>query len=106
MPTNVKQLAYAPLSDVAAAIAKQELSPVELTQATLDRISALDGQLHSYYAVFADQALAAAKAAEGEIRSGSYRGPLHGVPFAVKDIYESGPTTGGNSRFSSTVRLA
>lgn len=96
MPTNVTQLAYAPLSDVATAIARKELSPVELTQATLDRIAALDGRIHSYYTVFADAALAAAKAAEAEIASGSYRGPLHGIPLAVKDIYESGPTTGGS----------
>jgi aspartyl-tRNA(Asn)/glutamyl-tRNA(Gln) amidotransferase subunit A len=96
MPTKMEQLAYMQLSEVATAIAKQELSPVEVTQATLDRISALDGKLHTYYTLFADQALAAAKAAEGEIRSGSYRGPLHGIPLAVKDIYESGPTTGGS----------
>jgi Asp-tRNA(Asn)/Glu-tRNA(Gln) amidotransferase A subunit family amidase len=96
MPSKSEQLAYLSLTDVATAIAKKELSPVEVTQATLDRISALDGKLHAYYTVFADAALAAAKAAEGEINSGSYRGPMHGIPVAIKDIYESGPTTGGS----------
>jgi aspartyl-tRNA(Asn)/glutamyl-tRNA(Gln) amidotransferase subunit A len=96
MTSTSAQLAYMPLSDVAALIAKRELSPVELTQATLDRISALDAKLHSYYTVFTTEALAAAREAEAEIRSGNYRGPLHGIPIAVKDIYESGPTTGGS----------
>ena len=96
MPSKSEQLAYLSLADVATAIAKKELSPVEVTQATLNRISALDGKLHSYYTVFADSALAAAKAAEGEINSGGYRGPMHGIPVAIKDIYECGPTTGGS----------
>jgi aspartyl-tRNA(Asn)/glutamyl-tRNA(Gln) amidotransferase subunit A len=90
------ELTYLPLSDVAPLLEKQDLSPVELTHAMLDRITALDPQLHSYYAVFATEALAAARAAEAEIRSGNYRGPFHGIPFAVKDIYESGPTTAGS----------
>lgn len=96
MASKAEQFAYMSLSDVATLIAKKELSPVEVTQAILDRISALDGKLHAYYTVFAETALAAATAAEVEIRSGSYRGPLHGVPLAVKDIYASGPTTGGS----------
>jgi aspartyl-tRNA(Asn)/glutamyl-tRNA(Gln) amidotransferase subunit A len=96
MPSTSEQLAYLSLADVATAIAKKEVSPVEVTQAMLDRIAALDGKLHSYYHVFADAALAAAKAAEAEITSGSYRGPMHGIPIAIKDIYENGPTTGGS----------
>src|SRR5215831_555497 len=96
MTSTSASLAYLPLSEVAALIAKRDLSPVELTQGTLDRISALDSRLHSYYTVFASEALVAAKAAEAEIRGGHYRGPLHGVPVAVKDIYEAGPTTGGS----------
>jgi aspartyl-tRNA(Asn)/glutamyl-tRNA(Gln) amidotransferase subunit A len=90
------ELAYLSLSEVAGLLEKRELSPVELTQAMLDRIAALDPQLHAYYTVFADEALAAAKDAEAQIRHGQYRGSFHGIPFAVKDIYESGPTTGGS----------
>ncbi len=96
MASISSRVAYMPLSEVASLVAKKELSPVELTQATLDRISALDSQLHAYYTVFATEALAAAREAEAEIRGGHYRGPLHGMPIAVKDIYESGPTTGGS----------
>ncbi|MBI3799937.1 MAG: amidase [Deltaproteobacteria bacterium] len=90
------QWAYLSLSEAAHLIAKRELSPVELTQAMLERISTLDPKLHSYYTVFSAEALAAAREAEAQIRGGNYRGPLHGIPLAVKDIYESGPTTCGS----------
>jgi aspartyl-tRNA(Asn)/glutamyl-tRNA(Gln) amidotransferase subunit A len=96
MASTHAQLAYLSLSEVADLIVQRELSPVELTQATLERISELDAQLHAYYTVFATEALAAAREAEEQIRHGSTRGPLHGIPFAVKDIYEAGPTTGGS----------
>jgi aspartyl-tRNA(Asn)/glutamyl-tRNA(Gln) amidotransferase subunit A len=84
------------ISEIADLIEKKELSPVELAQSTLDRISELDPKIHAYYTVFAEEVLAAAREAEAQIRGGFYRGPLHGVPIAVKDIYESGPTTGGS----------
>ena len=90
------QLAYLSLAEAANLIAKRELSPVELTQAMLDRVATLDPKLHSYYTVFSAEALAAAREAEAQIRGGNYRGPLHGMPLAVKDIYESGPTTCGS----------
>src|SRR5262245_46093663 len=90
------QLAYLSLSEAATFIARLELATVELTYAMLDRISALDPKLHSYYTVFSKEALAAAREAETQIRGGNYRGPLHGIPLAVKDIYESGPTTCGS----------
>ena len=96
MTSTSSQLAYLSLSQAATLIAKRELSPVELTQAMLDRISALDPKLHSYYTVFSAEALAAAREAETQIRGGNYRGPLHGIPLAVKDIYESGPTPCGS----------
>jgi aspartyl-tRNA(Asn)/glutamyl-tRNA(Gln) amidotransferase subunit A len=96
MASTGSQLAYLSLAEAATLIAKRELSPIELTQAMLDRISALDPKLHSYYTVFSKEALAAAREAETQIRGGNYRGPLHGIPLAVKDIYESGPTTCGS----------
>ena len=96
MAHSQAQLAYLSLAEVSTLIAKRELSPVEITQAMLDRISTLDSRLHSYYTVFSAEALNAAREAEAQIKSGNYRGPLHGVPIAVKDIYESGPTTCGS----------
>ena len=79
-------LAYYSLLEVASLIQKRELSPVELTRHMLDRIDAVDGQLHSYRTVLADRALEQARMAGEEIAAGDYRGPLHGVPIAVKDL--------------------
>lgn len=96
---NLGTLHYLSLSEVARLIEAREISPVELTQTMLDRIQTLDTRLHSYATVMADQALAAAKAAEREIQSGNYRGPLHGIPIAVKDLcYTKGVRTMGGSR--------
>src|SRR5438477_9165920 len=75
---------------------RHELSPVEVTRALLDRIAAHDGNLHSFIRVTPQVALAAATAAERELMAGRRRGPLHGIPYALKDIVETAgiPTTG------------
>ena len=84
------------IAETAALIGKRELSPVELTESRLSRIERLDGKLHSFIRVLREPALAAARAAEAEIMAGNYRGPLHGIPIGLKDIYETEgvPTTG------------
>ncbi|MXY99622.1 amidase [Candidatus Poribacteria bacterium] len=74
------------ITEISEEIASKQLSPVEVTAAMLARIEALDGQLKSYATVTADTAVAAAQKAEREISTGTYRGPLHGVPIAVKDL--------------------
>ena len=66
-----------------------ELSPVELLRACLERIEATDGRLHSFVTLTADAAMAQARTAEAEMRRGEYRGPLHGIPFALKDLYDT-----------------
>ena len=78
---------YAGIMDVAKLIEAGELSPVDLTDMMLGRIESLDGRLRSYATVIGDQARAAARIAEQEIEAGNYRGPLHGIPIAVKDLY-------------------
>ncbi len=89
-------LHYASLTDVARLIESGEISPVELTQMMLERIETLDGRLHSYATLMGAHALAAAVRAEREIQAGYYRGPLHGVPVAVKDLcYTKGVRTMG-----------
>ena len=89
-------LHYMSLRDVARLIAARELSSVDLTQMMLDRIAAVDGRLRSYATVMGEQAMAAASAADAEIAAGTYRGPLHGVPVAVKDLcYTQGVRTMG-----------
>lgn len=80
-------LHYLELTELAARIKAREVSPVEVTRAQLDRIAALNGALGSYALVIADVAMAQAEAAESEIASGQYRGQLHGVPIAVKDLF-------------------
>ena len=84
------------IAEAGALIGKRELSPVELTESRLTRIERLDGKLHSFIRVLREPALAAARAAEAEIMAGNRRGPLHGIPIGLKDIYETKgvPTTG------------
>ena len=79
-------LHFKTITEIAKAIASKQLSPVEITTAMLGRIAQLDGQLMSYATVMAEHAMAAAQKAEREINAGTYRGPLHGVPIAVKDL--------------------
>jgi amidase len=92
-------LHYKTISELAPLIQARQLSPVELTQAFLDRITQLDKHLKSYATVMADHALQAARVAEQEIAAGQYRGLLHGVPIAVKDLcYTQGVRTMGGTR--------
>ena len=81
------------------------LSPVELTRAYLKRIEQINPQLNAFRLVTADLALAQAKAAEAAIQRGEYRGPLHGIPVAVKDLFDiSGlPTTAGAKCFAGRI---
>ncbi|MEQ8348859.1 MAG: amidase [Sneathiellaceae bacterium] len=81
-----QDLAMAGLVETGKRIAKKELSPVEVTRAMLERVEAFQPKLHAYATVMADQAMADAKRAEAELASGKSRGPLHGVPVAVKDL--------------------
>jgi aspartyl-tRNA(Asn)/glutamyl-tRNA(Gln) amidotransferase subunit A len=86
------------IAEAASLFAAKKLSPVELTRAYLDRIERLNGTLHAYVRVLHDEAMAAARAAEAEIVAGKHRGPLHGVPIGLKDIYDTAgvPTEGGS----------
>jgi amidase len=91
------ELHYLELLDVANLIQSRKLSSVEVTRAQLDRIEALDLGLKSFATLMADQALAAASTADEEIAGGRIRGPLHGVPIAVKDLCwtNDAPTAAG-----------
>ncbi len=73
------------IAKIAPRIKKKEVSPVELTKLYLERIKRLNPALNAYLTVTEDQALGDAKRAEREIKRGKYRGPLHGVPFSIKD---------------------
>ena len=81
-------LAYLSILEGSRLLRARKLSPVEWTRALLDRIAAIDADYNAFLAVTADQALAQAKAAEAEIAKGQWRGPMHGVPYAAKDIFD------------------
>src|SRR5246127_434274 len=85
------------VADASRAIAEGALSPVALTEAYLDRIDALDGELHSYVLVLHEKARAAAR----ELTAGRSRGALHGIPIGLKDIYKTRGicTTAGSPRY-------
>lgn len=86
--SEADDLAFLDIAGLAGRIGRRDISPVEVTAACLDRIDRLDGVLNAYIAVHPEQALDAARAAETEIAAGNYRGPLHGVPLAIKDLYQ------------------
>lgn len=85
MASENKALHHLTLHEAHKLIQNRTLSPVELTRAILSRIDAVDGQLHAYTHLMAESALAEARIAEAEILKGNYRGPMHGIPVAVKD---------------------
>jgi aspartyl-tRNA(Asn)/glutamyl-tRNA(Gln) amidotransferase subunit A len=76
------------LAEASAGIAAGTLSPVALTEAALARIAALDPKLNAFITLTADRTRQAAAAAEAEIKVGKKRGPLHGIPYALKDIHD------------------
>ena len=89
MSTAQTNLYHLTIREAGELIRTQQLSPVELVRAFLDRIEAIEGQLHSYITVLNESAMAEARTAEAEILGGNYRGPLHGIPIALKDLYDT-----------------
>jgi aspartyl-tRNA(Asn)/glutamyl-tRNA(Gln) amidotransferase subunit A len=89
------------VAEASRAIAEDRLSPVALTEAYLDRIDGLDGELHSYVLVLHDAARAAAR----DLAAGRSRGVLHGIPIGLKDIYKTRGvrTTAGSRRYLDHV---
>ena len=99
------ELPFLSATALAELLRRREVSPVEATVAYLARIEQVDPALNSYITVTAERAMAEARQAEAEIAAGNYRGPLHGVPVAVKDQFctDGVLTTGGSSILSEYV---
>jgi aspartyl-tRNA(Asn)/glutamyl-tRNA(Gln) amidotransferase subunit A len=99
------EIPFLPATELSALIRSGDVSPVEAAEAYLDRIGQIDGKLNSYITVCRDEALAEAQQAEKEIAAGNYRGPMHGLPVAVKDqFYTKGiRTTGGSAILKDLV---
>ena len=92
-------LHFLTIAEVARRIEAKTLSPVTLVEALLGRIDSLNPQLDAFVTLLGEQALDTARKAEREIAEGRYRGPLHGVPFGLKDIFNTaGIRTTGHSR--------
>ena len=85
---NRDEFACMDIASLAPLIASREVSPVEVMQSQLARIEALNPDLNAYVSLYPDAAMAAAKEAEAEIMAGNHRGPLHGIPMAVKDLFQ------------------
>ncbi len=93
------------LEDAAKLVAAKQVSPVELTQAALARIEQLQPKLNAFITITGEQALAQARAAEAEIAGGNYRGTLHGIPIAHKDLFDTRDvrTTSGSEIYADRV---
>src|SRR5215510_5868630 len=93
------------IAELGAQIRAGSVSPVQVAEATVARNEALDKRLHAFIATTGDRALAEARAAEILLRGGHDLGPLHGIPYAVKDLYDVAgeATTGGTRLLSGNV---
>jgi aspartyl-tRNA(Asn)/glutamyl-tRNA(Gln) amidotransferase subunit A len=93
------------IEELGPRLARKEISPVSLVSAFLERIERIDKSINAFITVMADQAMADARCSEREILSGHYKGPLDGVPIALKDLYDARgvPTTNGSKFFSANV---
>ena len=100
-----KELPFLTASQLSNLIETKEISPVEATEAYLDRIEEVDPKLNSYITITGEQAFESARQAEQEIAAGKHRGPLHGVPMAVKDQFNTAGvlTTGGSSILKDNI---
>ncbi|PIC99042.1 amidase [Sporosarcina sp. P29] len=101
----MSELLFETIESVSSLIQKRRVSPVELTKLTLARINEYDPALTAFITVMEEEALTQAKVLENELQNGDIRGPLHGIPIAVKDLLqtEGVRTTGGSKIFQNWI---
>jgi aspartyl-tRNA(Asn)/glutamyl-tRNA(Gln) amidotransferase subunit A len=99
------EICYMSAGDLSKLVQNKEISPVEIIEAHLTRIDATEPVLNSFITLLADEARGAALQAEKDIQSGRYKGPLHGIPVALKDLYNTGGvrTTSGSRIFDNFI---
>jgi aspartyl-tRNA(Asn)/glutamyl-tRNA(Gln) amidotransferase subunit A len=102
---QASDLTWLSLGDAAHMVRDKKVSPVELTRGCLSRIERLNPKLNAFITVTADSALAQAREAEAEIQRGRWRGPLHGMPIALKDLFDTAGvrTTAASGLFKERV---
>jgi Asp-tRNA(Asn)/Glu-tRNA(Gln) amidotransferase A subunit family amidase len=105
VPASEEEIAFLPVHRLAALVKARKLSPVTLTEIYLDRLERFDPILLCAVTIMRGQALEAAQQAEAEIRNGHYRGPLHGIPWGVKDLFATrgARTTWGARDFENQI---
>jgi Asp-tRNA(Asn)/Glu-tRNA(Gln) amidotransferase A subunit family amidase len=105
LPAKDEDIAYAPVYKLSRWVEQRKLTSKRLTNIYLDRIERFNSKLHCVITLTRDFALASAKKADEEIAAGHYRGPLHGIPFGVKDLLDTAniPTTWGAEPFRDRV---
>jgi Asp-tRNA(Asn)/Glu-tRNA(Gln) amidotransferase A subunit family amidase len=105
LPASDDDIAFAPVTELSRWIQTRQLTSERLTNIYLARIARLDSKIRAVITVTRDHALARAKQADAEIASGKYRGPLHGIPYGVKDLLDTKgiPTTYGAEPFRNRV---
>jgi aspartyl-tRNA(Asn)/glutamyl-tRNA(Gln) amidotransferase subunit A len=101
----MSDLTHLTIAEAADLLARREIAAVELTEAHLRRIDAHDTHLNSFITVTSDHALTQARAADAELTRGIRRGPLHGIPLALKDLYDTAGirTTAGSTFFADRI---
>ena len=99
------EISYMSAGDLSRLVSKKEVSPVEIVDAHLSRIQATEPVLNSFITLMAEEARGSARQAEREIQAGKYRGPLHGIPVGLKDLYNTRGvrTTSGSRIFDDFV---
>ena len=105
MPGTDEELAFLPVTHLAKLVESRQVKPTELTRLYLERLKRHDPTLHCVVTLTVDLALRQARRADEELAAGTYRGPLHGIPWGVKDLLAVGgtPTTWGMSAYRNRV---
>lgn len=105
VPSSPEDLAYLPAHRLAALLRARKVTSLQLTELYLERLTRLNGTLNCAVTIMAEQARAEARAADADIAAGKWRGPLHGLPYGVKDLFSTKgvPTTWGAADFKDRI---